>query len=171
MHFNPYGGDAAELAAALVNLPSTASAREVAQTLVDHHNSRPAPSAAGARELVRWARHLDTVFGEPDHDRQVDAANDLLRRAASRPHISRHDGRPAHLHYAADDAGTVAGVRAFTAAGIAHAVCEDGSRLGRCARDGCEVAFVDTSRNGRRRYCSIRCANRVYVAAHRSRQS
>ncbi|WP_218158630.1 CGNR zinc finger domain-containing protein [Streptosporangium canum] len=34
---------------------------------------------------------------------------------------------------------------------------------------GCDVAYVDTSRNGRRRFCSTRCSNRVYVADHRRR--
>ncbi|HLU95849.1 MAG TPA: CGNR zinc finger domain-containing protein, partial [Thermobifida alba] len=41
--------------------------------------------------------------------------------------------------------------------------------LGCCARDGCRTVFVDTSRNGRRRFCSVTCANRVNVAAHRAR--
>jgi predicted RNA-binding Zn ribbon-like protein len=29
--------------------------------------------------------------------------------------------------------------------------------------------FVDTSKNGRRRFCSTRCQSRVKAAAHRSR--
>ncbi|MDP9841773.1 CGNR zinc finger domain-containing protein [Streptosporangium lutulentum] len=36
-------------------------------------------------------------------------------------------------------------------------------------RPGCGMAYVDTSRNGRRRFRTTRCANRVYVADHRSR--
>ncbi|MGY4099847.1 CGNR zinc finger domain-containing protein [Nocardia sp. R16R-3T] len=35
------------------------------------------------------------------------------------------------------------------------------------ARQGCGSVFVDTSRNGRRRFCSTRCSNRVHVAQHR----
>ncbi|MEO3867710.1 CGNR zinc finger domain-containing protein [Nonomuraea sp. B12E4] len=34
----------------------------------------------------------------------------------------------------------------------------------------CQVVYVDTSRNGRRRFCSPGCANRVNVAAHRARR-
>ncbi len=169
MHFNPYGGPAAELAAALVNLPPTAPAAAVARAMAEHDNLRRPPTAAQARELLRWARRLEAVFGEPDLGRQVEVANDLLRRSVSRPHISCHDGRAPHLHYAPADGDTAVGVRAFTAAGVALVVCEDGDRLGRCGRDGCSVVYVDTSRNGRRRFCSTRCANRVYVADHRRR--
>ena len=62
-------------------------------------------------------------------------------------------------------------MKAYTASGLAHAFCQDPGRLGRCDRDGREIVDVDTSRNGRRRYCSTRCANRVYVAEHRERQA
>ena len=56
-------------------------------------------------------------------------------------------------------------------ASLADAVAEHGaSRLRTCAADPCEDAFVDTSRNGTRRYCSPRCANRRNAALHRARQ-
>jgi len=42
-------------------------------------------------------------------------------------------------------------------------------RLGRCAREGCEMIYVDVSRGGRQRYCSPRCANRDAVRRHRVR--
>ncbi|MEV5204967.1 CGNR zinc finger domain-containing protein [Streptomyces sp. NPDC053720] len=32
------------------------------------------------------------------------------------------------------------------------------------------MAFVDTSRNGRRVYCSVRCANNDAVSRHRERR-
>ena len=44
-----------------------------------------------------------------------------------------------------------------------------GSRLRGCSRPGCGVVFIDTSRNGRRHFCSVRCANQVNVANHRLR--
>ncbi|MFD0656685.1 CGNR zinc finger domain-containing protein [Thermocatellispora tengchongensis] len=102
--------------------------------------------------------------------RQVDLVNELLVAAeVTRPYISRHDGRPPHIHYAGEDAALVERLKAYTAAGLANAVCQDPGRLGRCGRPGCGIAYVDTSRNGRRRFCSIRCANRVHVADHRRR--
>ena len=45
-----------------------------------------------------------------------------------------------------------------------------GSRLRRCQRESCATAFVDTSRNGTRRFCSVRCANQVNVSNHRVRR-
>lgn len=61
-------------------------------------------------------------------------------------------------------------VQAHSAGGLAHLVCEAPDRFGLCAREGCGIAFVDTSRNGRRRFCSTRCGTRVNVADHRARQ-
>lgn len=45
-------------------------------------------------------------------------------------------------------------------------------RVRRCAAGDCEIVFVDTSRPGRRRWCSMpRCGNRAKVTAFRSRRS
>jgi predicted RNA-binding Zn ribbon-like protein len=44
------------------------------------------------------------------------------------------------------------------------------ARLKRCEGARCAILFVDTSRPGRRRWCSMdRCGNRAKVAAHRRR--
>lgn len=44
-------------------------------------------------------------------------------------------------------------------------------RLKRCEGSRCALLFVDTSRSGRRRWCSMeRCGNRAKVAAHRRRR-
>ncbi|GAB1333269.1 hypothetical protein ACE1SV_76080 [Streptomyces sennicomposti] len=74
-------------------------------------------------------------------------------------------------HYSATGADPAAHIRAITAAGLAYVICSaDAERLGRCARRDCALAFVDTSRNGRRAYCSVRCANNDAVARHRERR-
>jgi predicted RNA-binding Zn ribbon-like protein len=45
------------------------------------------------------------------------------------------------------------------------------ARLKRCEGSRCALLFVDTSRSGRRRWCSMeRCGNRAKVAAHRRRR-
>ena len=41
--------------------------------------------------------------------------------------------------------------------------------MGTCAAERCDVVFVDTSKNGSRRFCSTGCQNRVKTAAYRSR--
>ncbi|WNV86794.1 CGNR zinc finger domain-containing protein [Umezawaea sp. Da 62-37] len=174
MHFNPYGGVAAELAATLVNALVTAdpplSSDELVATLREH-GYRPA-GVLDARDmtlLTAWAHRLAGVFaGEGD---RVDSLNALLAESATQPYVSRHDGRAPHLHFAREEGPMVDRLRAYTAAGLAHAFCQDPDRLGRCDRAGCGVVYVDTSRNGRRRFCSTRCANRVHVAGHRDRRA
>lgn len=48
----------------------------------------------------------------------------------------------------------------------------DESRIRECAADDCELVFVDESRTGSRRWCSMqRCGNRAKVRAHRARAS
>lgn len=102
-------------------------------------------------------------------DGLVEVVNALLADSACRPYVSRHDGRPPHLHYADERADLAERVAAFTAAGVAAVLCGDHRRLGHCDRPGCAVVYVDTSRNGRRRFCSLRCANQWHVARHRDR--
>lgn len=53
---------------------------------------------------------------------------------------------------------------------LAALIAEHGlARIRCCAAPPCRDAFVDTSRNGSRRYCSERCANRLNATRHRSR--
>jgi len=165
VHFNPYGGRAAELAAALVNLGTG----DAAAVLAEYGIHPPRLSQAQGGELRRWAQRLRRAFEQAPLAERVDLVNGLLADSASRPYISCHDGRPPHLHYADERDDTLRRVQAFTAAGLAVALCEDAGRLGCCARPGCDVVYVDTSRNGRRRFCSARCANRWHVAGHRRR--
>ncbi len=42
-------------------------------------------------------------------------------------------------------------------------------RLARCAAEPCRSVFADVTRNGRQRYCSVRCANRDAVRRYRAR--
>ncbi|MGN9839973.1 CGNR zinc finger domain-containing protein [Nonomuraea sp. H19] len=169
MHFNAYGGNGAALAAALVNATDF-SAPAVEAMLIEHRLLRTAITAGQAGELQVWARRLDPVFGELDQDVQIKLINELLDVTAAKPYISAHDGREPHLHFYSPDADIVARAKDTTAGGLAMAMSfSGGQRLGRCDRDGCEIVYVDTSRNGRRRFCSLACANRVNVAAHRAR--
>nr|WP_042179323.1 CGNR zinc finger domain-containing protein [Kibdelosporangium sp. MJ126-NF4]CEL13759.1 hypothetical protein [Kibdelosporangium sp. MJ126-NF4]CTQ99445.1 hypothetical protein [Kibdelosporangium sp. MJ126-NF4] len=178
MHFNPYGGAAAELAAALVNIdpraepptgPPNDPHSQLQRVVPSYHRSAETITAEMTPPLLAWARRLSEVFGQPDVDVLVDTVNGLLADSASRPYISRHDGLEPHIHFAHEHDDIVTRVRAFTAAGVAHVLCRDPARLGRCDGTDCAVVYVDTSRNGRRRFCSARCATRVHVADHRSR--
>src|SRR5262249_6872223 len=97
--------------------------------------------------------------------------NDLLIESDCRPRLISHDGLPYHLHYKPLAGDLAARVKALTAAGLAYLIAEGwGSRLRRCQPPVCAIAFVDTSRNGTRRFCSVRCANQVNVSNHRVRR-
>ncbi len=168
VHFNPYGGPGAQLAAALANL---ASADPVLATLHDHGMAVTAVSPAEALAIHDWRPRLREVFATSDVDARVALLNQLLADSASAPYISRHDGKPPHLHYHVPGGSIVDRVRAYTAGGLAHLLCEDPGRAAVCDRPGCDTVFVDTSRNGRRRFCATRCATRVYVADHRRRRT
>jgi predicted RNA-binding Zn ribbon-like protein len=101
------------------------------------------------------------------------AVNDLLANYPLRPRLSAgHDEEPNwHIHVADPEQPPATEVAAAAAWGIAQGVVRLGlDRWGQCADPGCASYFVDTSTNRAKRYCSARCANRVHVAAHRSRQ-
>ena len=131
-----------------------------------------AVTAAEAVAPRPWAARLREVFeatAAADKGRLTDA---LLVAADCLPRLVSHGGgKPFHFHYAPVETGLAARVRALTAAGLGHVVDGGaGAWLRVCDRPGCGVAFIDTSRNGRRRFCSVRCANRVNVAIHRQRR-
>ncbi|MEV6148835.1 CGNR zinc finger domain-containing protein [Nonomuraea sp. NPDC052129] len=169
MHFNAYGGNGAALAAALVN-GTDFRPEAVEAMLAEHAMLRPQVTPEQAAELAEWRHRLAPLFGEQDQDAQIKLINGLLDITASKPYVSAHDGREPHLHFFSVDADIVSRAKDTTAGGLAMAISfSDGRRLGRCDRPGCETVYVDTSRNGRRRFCSLACANRVNVAAHRAR--
>jgi predicted RNA-binding Zn ribbon-like protein len=169
VQFNHYGGTGAFLAAALLNTDEFTPQRLEA-VLTEHEMSTRVLDAAQAGELGAWMESVRPVFGEADARRRIDLVNGLLADATTSVRVSMHDGHSPHLHYITGTDDPVARISAAMAGGLAVAVCgAGGSRLGKCDRDGCATVFVDTSRNGRRRFCSLACANRVNVAAHRAR--
>ncbi|MFY9809651.1 MAG: CGNR zinc finger domain-containing protein [Pseudonocardiaceae bacterium] len=170
MNFDHYGGEAAKLAADLVNASRSFTAEGLELILRAHGVIHALLSDEQAEQLQGWVDEIGPCFGPQEIEAQCSKINILLAAAASRPQISLHDGVP-HLHYGAPMAGQLAHLRAITIAGMAYVVCFGGpGRLGRCARPACGRAFVDTSHTGRRSYCTARCGNNAAVARHRSRQ-
>jgi len=118
-------------------------------------------------DLADLAGELAEVFRAAD---PRTAVNRLLAQVEVQPHLTDHDDRGHHLHYEAADADLVDRVRANTLMGLAVLLCDEHERIGTCDAERCDRAWVDTSRNARRRFCSTGCANRTHVAAHRARQ-
>ncbi|WP_051872169.1 CGNR zinc finger domain-containing protein [Streptomyces sclerotialus] len=112
-----------------------------------------------------------------DETLAVDLLNALLMEYPVSPQISGHemrdaDGRPDwHLHIADHAANATAGYTATACMGLAVHLTDLGvDRLGICRAAPCRNAYLDTSTNRSRRYCSDRCATRANVAAYRARK-
>ena len=171
MQFNTYTVAGAHIAVWLVNHPEPAPAALAAQ-LQRHDVHEPQVTDDDALALQPWAARLREVFESAAVAEKAELTDALLVAADCRPRLVSHGpGSPFHFHYAPVGTGLAARVCALTAAGVAHVIDGGGaSRLRACDRAGCGVAFLDTSRNGRRHFCGVRCANQVNVANHRLRQ-
>lgn len=103
-------------------------------------------------------------------DDAVDLVNTLLREGSALPQLVRHDGWSYHVHATPPDA-PLADRMAVDAAMAFTDVIRAGEldRLRVCAAGTCDNVLVDLSRNRSRRFCATTCANRVNVAAYRSR--
>lgn len=120
----------------------------------------------------RLAREMHRVFADLASG-ALDAAaarlNRLLGRHPAHPHLAKEDGRW-RLHHHPEDAPLLPMWSAICAEGLASMMSADkASRLGICERAECGRAYVDLTRNGSRRFCSLNCQNRVKVAAFRQR--
>lgn len=127
-----------------------------------------------ALDLERAAHVLRAVFtAVADDDLAAAAAhvNTLLESTGTRPVLVLHDGDPSwHLHQAGTIGGLAGEWAGACAAGLAVVLgSEARSRLGVCTAPRCDRVYVDTSYNGKRRFCSTACQNRVKTAAFRSR--
>lgn len=178
MDFIGYRSDALGAAVALVNAvsatraePAAAPAPDLMRSVLVAHQFLAHRAPAAVEPAMRaWARRLRTVFDATELVSAAAAVNALLADVRIEPHLSAHDEQPWHLHYAPPEADLIDRVRTTTAFALAMLVSEYGvDRHGRCAAQGCERVFADTSRNAARRYCSTACANRSAVAAHRAR--
>lgn len=123
-------------------------------------------------------RGIFEAADEGDEVRAVDLLNALMLEFPVSPQISGHDylddatGRPDwHMHLADHAANASAAYSATACMGLAVQLTTLGvDRLGICEAAPCRNAYVDTSTNRSRRYCSDRCATRANVAAYRARK-
>lgn len=148
--------------------------RAVEDALAGDGRPRPAVSASDAARFADLAARLRTVFEAARDDTNAAATevNALLLDTHARPQLDHFAGEGWHLHFHGADDSLVNGWSAGCAAGLALAIGSDlAGRLGVCAAPACDRVFVDTSRNGKRRFCSSQCLSRVKAAAHRSRRA
>ncbi|MET4060300.1 putative RNA-binding Zn ribbon-like protein [Arthrobacter sp. UYP6] len=170
MHLNPYGEYAVLLAASLANRwPDTRAAivertREFGMTM--EFPAFPDDHAATRRVIDDWLE----VVRAADPNQRAALLNAQMAGATAYPRLTDHDGEGWHLHYRDDDQALPAVLRAVISVGTSlHLVTRGMHRLGICAAKPCGNVVVDVTRNGRQRYCSVRCANRAAVRRHRSK--
>lgn len=167
-----YKGQGVAASAALVNAVTAGAdpGDEELRALVHEHGfsgEQPADCPA----LRDFARRLRPFFECAELAAAVEVLNALLLAVPMQPHLSDHDDLGLHLHAAPPSSGFAHRFRATVLMSLAELLCEHGlSRTGVCAADGCDRVYADTSRGGRRRFCSESCANRTNVAAFRARR-
>lgn len=143
------------------------------------------------RSVRTRLRAVFEAADEGDGTRAVDLLNSLLMEFPVSPQISGHaeahdkthdkthdkrgpdeaGGPRWHLHLAEHAATATANYAAVAGMGLAVQLTDLGvDRLGICQAAPCRNAYVDTSTNRSRRYCSDRCATRANVAAYRARK-
>jgi len=123
-------------------------------------------------EAVHEARARLRDLWALERDELAVAVNELLARLGAVPRLERHDGLDWHLHATPQDAPLAD--RFLVEAGMAllDVVRSDATdRLRTCAADDCDGVLVDLSRNGSKRFCSVRCGNRMNTIAFRARKA
>jgi predicted RNA-binding Zn ribbon-like protein len=172
MHLNPYGEYAVLLAASLANeWPENregieARTREFGMTM--EFPEHPDDFELTRSVIEEWLHVVDAEPGEP----RAELLNAQMADVAAYPRLTDHDSEGWHLHYRDDGQRLPHVLRAVVAVGTAlHLATRGMHRLGRCAAEPCTKVVADVTRNGRQRFCSVRCANRAAVRRHRARDT
>jgi predicted RNA-binding Zn ribbon-like protein len=192
MKFESYADRGVEAAVDLINqltsgwskgrpldLPLDAHARrELAQTVEARISGRSVYISARTGEaLISLAAELRLIFelmGAGRADQAAALVNSLLARYQAAPQLARHDGEPWHLHFHSQvkEAGGAIARAATCVIALAVVIGSPGlARLGVCGSNHCDRVFIDTSKNGSRRFCSATCLSRTKVAAFRARRA
>jgi predicted RNA-binding Zn ribbon-like protein len=121
---------------------------------------------------VRRARTRLRSLWTLERDAMVPELNALLAGLHAVPRLERHDDLDWHVHATAQDAPLADRILVEAALALVDVVRTDEcGRLRACAADDCEGVLVDLSRNGSKRFCSVRCGNRMNMLAFRERRA
>ncbi len=166
-------GHYAEGAIDLINAELT-SCEDIEAFLAPRPWVRDQVQPGDLRALKRLQSDLAAVVDASDAGDEpttVSRLNALLEQHPVRPRISGHDAQTWHLHVNDTKASVTTILAAEGLFGMALVVTELGAdRFGRCAAQDCNNAYLDSSANRSKRFCSARCASRTNVAAYRSRR-
>ena len=120
---------------------------------------------------VRRTRTLLRRVWMLERDDAVVAVNRILRDGKALPYLARHDALDWHIHATAPDAPLAERIRVEAALALIDVIrMNETGRLRVCAADDCTGLVLDLSRNGSKRFCSVRCGNRMNMVAFRERR-
>jgi predicted RNA-binding Zn ribbon-like protein len=181
MHFAPDTEDSLEFVVALGNTDPGASrsggdelagTEQLGALLVRYaYSGRIDGDERELRDVQRTRELLRRVW-TLDRDAAVDEVNRMLADAKALPFLTRHDGSDWHMHATASDAPLAERIRVEASLALTDVIrMNEMGRLRVCEADDCTGLLVDLSRNGSKRFCSVRCANRVNMIAFRERQA
>lgn len=146
---------------------------EALRNLLDEHGytgrfDRDEAELREVREVRTLLRHVWTL----GRDEAVEAVNRMLREANALPQLVRHDGLDWHIHATGQDAPLAERLRVEAALAFGDVIrADEVDRLRTCAADDCDGLLLDLSRNGLKRFCSVRCGNRMNMIAFRERRA
>ncbi|CAN5306564.1 CGNR zinc finger domain-containing protein [soil metagenome] len=179
MHFAPDTEDTLEFTVALGNTHPTASrsgldeistpAQLTALLEAHSYSGRFDRDEKELRE-VHATRELFRRVWSLDRDAAVVEVNRMLSDAGASPYLVRHDKFDWHLHATAPDAPLAERMRVEVALALADVIrTNEMFRMRVCEADDCTGLLLDLSRNGSKRFCSVRCGNRMNQVAYRER--
>lgn len=103
-------------------------------------------------------------------DDAVPVVNRMLSDASALPYLVRHDGWDWHLHATDLSAPLAERIRVEVALALVDIIRSDEwERLRECEAHDCTGIFIDLSRNSSKRFCGVRCGNRVHMIEFRAR--
>jgi hypothetical protein len=179
--FAPDTEDVLEFNAALVNSSAQASrsgedqlatTAQLTALLTEFGFSGRRDGDEAELEAVHRARTRLRELWLLPRDEMVAPVNELLERLHAVPRLARHDDLDWHLHATPQDAPLADRILVEAALALVDVVRSDETaRLRPCAADDCDGVLADLSRNGSKRFCSVRCGNRMNMVAFRERKA
>lgn len=120
-------------------------------------------------DVLRTRAEIHDLW-ELGRDEAVPRVNSMLSEASALPFLVRHDDHDWHIHATEPTAPLAERIRVEVAMALIDVIrSNEWGRLRSCAADDCTGIFVDLSKNGSKRFCSVRCGNRVNMVQHRAR--
>ena len=180
MHFAPDVEETLEFAVALLNTRPDASRTgaddlstvpELHRLLDDNRYGGRRDRAEAERRSVIETRDRLRALWTLDRDDLAAGINDILTASHALPQLVRHDEFDWHIHATPLDAPLAERIRVEVALALVDMIRAGATdRLRTCEATECEGVLVDLSRNGSKRFCTVRCGNRMNMIAYRERQ-